>query len=150
MDRTLVLLKPDAVQRSLVGDIIGRFERKGLQLAGMKLMWMTGEMASVHYGEHAGKPFYESLVHFITSGPIIAMVWQGPGAVSVVRNIMGATDPQKAQPGTVRGDLAIFTGNNLVHGSDSPGSAAREIELFFKPEELHSYDLAISGWLKGE
>jgi len=149
MEKTLVLIKPDAVQRGLSGEVFCRLERKGLKLVAMKFMQMTEEMAAEHYKEHQGKSFYPSLVNFITSGPVIAMVWQGPGAISLVRNIMGATDPQKAMPGTIRGDMAVFTGSNLVHGSDSPDSAAREISLFFNDQEILDYHLTLSPWIEG-
>ncbi len=150
MERTLVLIKPDAVQRGLSGEIIKRLEKKGLKPVAMKMMQMSREMAVKHYGEHEGKSFFESLVNFITSGPLVAMVWEGHGAISLVRTLMGPTDPQEAPPGSIRGDLAVFTGNNLIHGSDSPESAAREIELFFAEDEILDYDLALSSWIKGE
>jgi len=150
LEKTLVLIKPDAVQRGLSGEIFSRLERKGLKLAAMKLMQMTEEMAAEHYREHQGKDFFHNLINFITSGPLIAMVWQGTGAISLVRSLMGATDPSKASPGTIRGDLAVFTGSNLVHGSDSPESAAREISLFFKEEEILDYQLTLSSWIEGE
>jgi len=149
MEKTLVLLKPDAVQRGISGEIFKRLERKGLKLVAMKMMQMNRDKAATHYQEHEGKPFYESLISFITSGPIIAMVWQGSGAVSLARNLMGATDPQKAAPGTIRGDLAIFTGSNLVHGSDSTESASREISLFFDEEEIIDYQMTLSSWIEG-
>ncbi len=149
MEKTLVLIKPDAVQRRLSGEIINRLERKGLKLTAMKLMQMSREMAMEHYQEHEGKSFFESLVNFITSSPLIAMVWEGTGAVSLVRQLMGETDPQKASPGTIRGDLAIFTGTNLVHGSDSVESAEREIKLFFAEDELLEYHLSLTPWVEG-
>ena len=130
-DRTLVICKPDAVERRLVGEIIGRLERKGLRIAAMRMETITKEIAGRHYGEHQGKPFYEDLVAFITRGPAVLMVVEGPEAYSVVRTLMGATNPRQAAPGTIRGDLAIELTENLVHGSDSPESAAREIALFF-------------------
>lgn len=130
-DRTLVICKPDAVERRLVGEIIGRLERKGLRIAAMRMETITKEIAGQHYGEHQGKPFYEDLVAFITRGPAVLMVVEGPEAYSVVRTLMGATNPRQAAPGTIRGDLAIELTENLVHGSDSPESAAREIALFF-------------------
>ena len=141
------MLKPDAVQRCLAGEIIGRFERKGLKLAALKLMIISREMAERHYGEHVGKPFFNDLVNFITSGPVVAMVWEGQNAVQVVRGMMGKTDPQEALPGTIRGDFGLFTGNNIVHGSDSPESAAREINLFFKPEEIVTYKKDLDNWV---
>ncbi len=130
-DRTLVICKPDAVERRLVGEIIARLERKGLRIAAMRMETITREIAGQHYGEHQGKPFYDDLAAFITRGPAVLMVVEGPEAYSVVRTLMGATNPRQAAPGTIRGDLAIELTENLVHGSDSPESAAREIALFF-------------------
>jgi nucleoside-diphosphate kinase len=130
-DRTLVICKPDAVERRLVGEIVARLERKGLRIAAMRMETITKETAGQHYGEHQGKPFYDDLVAFITRGPAVLMVVEGPEAFSVVRTLMGATNPRQAAPGTIRGDLAIELTENLVHGSDSPESAAREIALFF-------------------
>ena len=132
MDRTLVICKPDAVERGLVGEIVGRLEAKGLTLVAAELRTIDKETAGTHYGEHEGKPFYEDLVAFITRGPALLLVVEGPGdTYAVVRKLMGATNPKQAEPGTIRGDLAIGTTENLVHGSDSPESAAREIALFF-------------------
>ena len=147
MQKTLVLLKPDAVERGLVGEVMSRLERKGLRFAAIKLMRVTEELAHRHYGEHVGKPFFEGLVGFITSSPIVAMVLEGENAVTVVRGVMGATNPQDAAPGTVRGDLAMTVGPNLVHGSDSDESAAREIALFFSPEEVLDYERGIDSWI---
>ena len=130
-DRTLVICKPDAVERRLVGEIIARLERKGLRIAEMRMETISKETAGQHYGEHQGKPFYDDLVAFITRGPAVLMVVEGPEAYSVVRTLMGTTNPRQAAPGTIRGDLAIELTENLVHGSDSPESAAREIGLFF-------------------
>jgi nucleoside-diphosphate kinase len=130
-DRTLVLLKPDAVERKLVGEIIRRIEAKNLTIVALELRTLEVDVAEVHYGEHNGKPFFESLVEFITRSPLVAMVVEGPDAQPVVRTLMGITNPRDAAPGTIRGDLAIELTENLVHGSDSPESAAREIELFF-------------------
>ena len=140
MERTLILLKPDAVQRGLVGGLISRLEAKGLKLVGMKLIAVDRELANRHYGEHVGKPFFDGLVAFITSSPVVAIVAEGENAVEVVRRLMGATSPLDAAPGTVRGDLAMSIGMNLVHGSDSLESASREIDLFFEPSEVLSYD----------
>ena len=120
-ERTLVLVKPDGVQRGLIGEVIGRIERRGLRLCALKLVQIDEATAARHYAEHVGKPFYESLMRFITSGPVVAMVWEGPGAVGLVRSSMGATDPAKAAPGTIRGDLATSIGNNVVHGGNSRG-----------------------------
>jgi nucleoside-diphosphate kinase len=148
-ERTFIMVKPDGVQRGLIGEVIGRLERKGLQAVALKMMQISPELAARHYGEHKGKPFYESLINFITSGPVVAMVWEGDNAVSVARTLIGATDPQKAAPGTMRGDLALFTGNNIVHGSDSLESAKREIALFFAPSELCDYRLNQEKWIYG-
>jgi nucleoside-diphosphate kinase len=131
MERTLILVKPDAFERNLSGEIIARFERKGLRLVAMTLMTMTRVLAGQHYAEHEGKPFYEELVSFITSGPLVAMVLEGEQAVVAARQVIGATDPLKATTGSIRGDYAIEVGQNMVHGSDSPESAAREVALFF-------------------
>jgi nucleoside-diphosphate kinase len=131
MDRTLILVKPDAFARSLTGEIIARFERKGLRLAALRQMTMTRELAERHYAEHAERPFFGELVEFITSGPLVAMVLEGEQAVTAARQVIGATNPLEASPGSIRGDFAIETGQNMVHGSDSPESAAREAALFF-------------------
>jgi nucleoside-diphosphate kinase len=131
MDRTLILVKPDAFARGLTGEIIARFERKGLRIAALRHMMIARELAERHYAEHAGKPFFGELVDFIVSGPLVVIVLEGEQAVSVARQVIGATNPLDAAPGSIRGDLAIDTGRNLVHGSDSPESAQREIELFF-------------------
>ena len=147
MERTLILIKPDALQRGLAGEIISRLERRGLKLAGMKLMQMDEALARRHYAEHEGKPFLESLVNFITSGPLIAAVVEGPAAIEAARSMMGATDPQQAAPGTIRGDLALYVQYNLIHGSDSPESARREIALFFDETELVSWERSTDPWL---
>ncbi len=131
MDRTLILVKPDAFARNLTGEIIARFERKGLRIAALKQMVVTEELAKQHYGEHEGKPFFGELVDFITSGPLVAMVLEGTEAVKAARQVIGATNPLEAAPGSIRGDFAVQVGQNMVHGSDSPESAAREVELFF-------------------
>ncbi len=149
-ERTFIMVKPDGVQRSLIGEVISRLERKGLQLVGLKLMQISDELASKHYGEHLGKPFYDSLISFITSAPVAAMVWEGDDAVGLARTLIGATDPRKAAPGTIRGDLAVFTGNNIVHGSDSPESAQREINLFFEAAELCQYRVTRDEWVYGQ
>ena len=130
-ERTLVLVKPDGVSRGLVGEVIGRLERKGLRLVALELRTLDRSVAETHYGEHASKPFFGELVDFITSGPLVALVVEGPRAVEAVRGLMGVTDPVKAAPGSLRGDFALEIGQNLVHGSDSPESAQREIDLFF-------------------
>ena len=147
MERTLVLLKPDAIQRNLVGHIITRLEGKGLKIVAMKLMDVTRELASNHYSEHIDKPFYEALVQFITSGPIVALVLEGNEAVKIVRTLMGLTNPVEAAPGTIRGDLAMSIGSNLIHGSDSPESAARELAIFFSGDELLSYEREVDRWV---
>ena len=147
METTLVLLKPDAVQRGLVGEVTARLERTGLKIVGMKLMQVSPELAERHYGEHVGKPFFDALVTFITSSPIVAMALGGPNAVAVVRKTMGATNPAESPAGTVRGDFGIDIGRNLVHGSDSAESAERELALFFDDEELLSYSRSTDGWI---
>lgn len=146
-EQTLVLIKPDAVQRGLIGEVIARLERRGLQLTGMKLMRITEELAGRHYAEHREKPFFGGLVEFITSAPVVAMVWQGPGAVAMVRAMMGATNPANAAPGTIRGDLAVSFGMNVIHGSDSPESAAREVELFFDDGEQVQWQRTVDRWV---
>jgi len=147
MQQTLILLKPDAVQRRLIGEITGRFEKKGLKIVGLKLVQPTRELAEKHYAVHKGKPFYEDLLRFLTSGPTVAMVLAGREAVAVGRSLMGLTDGAKAPPGTIRGDLAISVQNNLVHGSDSAENAALEIALWFKPEELLDYTPVDGSWV---
>jgi nucleoside-diphosphate kinase len=131
MERTLILVKPDAFARNLTGEIIARFERKGLRLVALKLMTMERELAARHYAEHEGKPFYEELVSFITSGPLVAMVLEGESAIEAARQVIGATNPLQATTGSIRGDYAIAVGQNMVHGSDAPESAAREVGHFF-------------------
>jgi nucleoside-diphosphate kinase len=149
MERTLILLKPDAVQRRLVGDLIGKFERKGLRLAGLKLLQAGKPLAEKHYEVHKERPFYGSLISFLTSGPTVAMVLEGREAVAVARNLIGATDGVKAAPGTIRGDYAISVQNNLVHGSDSAENAAKEIALWFKADELVSFTPVDTPWVAG-
>ena len=145
--RTLVLLKPDAIQRGLAGEVISRFERTGLKITAMKLLHVDQDLAHRHYEMHEGRPFFEGLVRFITSSPIIAMVLEGPRAVDKVRSVMGETDPTKAAPGTIRGDLGVDIGRNLVHGSDAPETAKREVALFFGPSEIDSYSRDYDGWI---
>jgi len=147
MERTLILLKPDAVQRRLVGAITERFEQKGLRLVGLKLVQAEKTLAEKHYAVHKGKPFYDSLLQFITSGPTVAMVWEGAAAVTVARNLIGPTDGAQAPPGSIRGDFALIKQNNLVHGSDSPENANAEIALWFRKEELVSYTGTDSVWI---
>src|SRR5271166_1780866 len=150
MQRTLILLKPDCVQRRLVGTVMQRFEQKGLRLVGMKLVQASRDLAEKHYAVHKGKPFYDSLLTFLTSGPTVAMVWEGREAVTVARTLMGATDGTKAAPATIRGDFALSVQNNLVHGSDSPENAATEIALWFRPDELVSYQPVDTAWVAGQ
>ncbi len=147
MEKTYLMIKPDGVQRGLVGEIVSRFEKKGLKLVAAKLMVIPKETAENHYGEHKGKPFFPSLISYITSGPVFAMVWEGENAVQVCRNMMGKTNPQDSAPGTIRGDYCMVTGLNIIHGSDSPASAEREIGIFFKPEELVAYTKDADKWL---
>src|SRR5947199_5497246 len=149
MQRTLILLKPDCVHRRLVGTVLQRFEQKGLRLVGLKFVQVGRDLAEKHYAVHKGKPFYESLVKFVTAGPTVAMVWEGREAVAVARGLMGPTDGAKAPPGTVRGDFALSVQNNLIHGSDSPENAAAEISLWFRPEELVAYQPADAAWVAG-
>lgn len=147
VQRTLVLCKPDAVQRGLVGRIVSRFEDKGLKIVGMKMLTVGEALAHEHYQEHAAKPFFSELVSFITSSPIVALAIEGDNAVEVVRGLMGATNPQNAAPGTIRGDFGLNLTKNLVHGSDSVASATREIALFFTDDELHDYELTMGAWM---
>ncbi len=147
MQRTLVLVKPDGVQRGLIGEVISRLENRGLKIAGLKLLQLSDDAARSHYGAHVDKPFFQGLVSFITSAPLAAMVVEGKDAVDTVRKTMGETDPAKAAPGTIRGDLAQDIGRNIVHGSDSPEAAATEIALFFDPAEVVDYDRNIDSWI---
>jgi nucleoside-diphosphate kinase len=149
MEKTLVLLKPDCVHRRLVGSILRRFEEKGLRLAGLKFLQASRELAEKHYAVHKGKPFYESLLKFITAGPTVAVVLEGREAVAVVRNLMGPTDGTKAAPGTIRGDHAMSVQNNLIHGSDSAENAATEIRLWFREDELVAYQPVDTPWVAG-
>lgn len=144
----MVLVKPDGVQRGLIGEIISCLERRGLKLVGMKLMQVDDALARQHYGEHVDRPFFAGLVAFITSSPAVAMAWEAENAVEAVRNTMGQTNPTTSPPGTIRGDLALHIGRNLVHGSDSPESAERELGLFFGAGELLDYARANDGWIK--
>ncbi|WP_301109443.1 nucleoside-diphosphate kinase [Sporosarcina sp.] len=147
MERTFLMVKPDGVQRNLVGEIVGRFEDKGYQLVGGKLMNISQELAEQHYGEHKERPFFGELVDFITSGPVFAMVWEGENVISTARLMMGATNPKESAPGTIRGDFAVTVGKNIIHGSDSSESASREINLFFKEEELVTYEKTVNSWI---
>ena len=147
MERTLVLIKPDGVQRQLIGPIITRLEQRGLKIAAMKLIQVSQDLARKHYAIHEGKPFFEPLIAYITSAPVVAMVVEGPNAIEVTRNTMGATNPVKAAPGTIRADYALMIGRNLVHGSDGPETAATEIALWFDPGELLSYPRDVDRWI---
>jgi nucleoside-diphosphate kinase len=148
-ERTLILIKPDGVERALIGKIVERYEARGLRIVGMKMVRADTALAESHYEVHREKSFFAGLVEFITSGPLIAMAVEGLNAVSVVRDINGATRPHEAAPGSIRGDLALDTGHNLVHGSDSPETAAAELALWFKPEELFDYTRDVDGWVAG-
>ena len=147
MERTLVLIKPDAMQRGLAGEILSRLERRGLRIAGLKLLQVDRSLAERHYGEHVGKPFYEGLVGYITACPIIAAVFEGTNAVESVRNTVGKTNPRDAAPGTIRGDFGLEIGRNLIHASDSPESAERECGIFFDSAELQTYERGIDRWV---
>lgn len=147
MEKTFLMVKPDGVQRNLIGEIVARFEKKGFQLIGAKLMVIPNELAKEHYGEHKERPFFGDLVNFITSGPVFAMVWQGENVISTARQMMGVTNPKDAAPGTIRGDFGIIVGKNIIHGSDSPASAKREIGLFFKESELVEYPKLVNEWV---
>jgi len=149
-ERTLVLIKPDAVQRGLIGEIITRFERRGLHPAAIKLMAVTTELAERHYAEHRERPFFPGLLEFITSSPVVAMAWEGPGAVALVRSMMGTTDPAGSPPGTIRGDLAVSLAMNVIHGSDSVESAAREVSIFFSDAELVDWESSAAAWVVAE
>ena len=147
MERTLIIVKPEGVQRGLIGNIITRFEQRGLKFVGLKLIHITPELAEQHYGVHKGKGFYAGLVKHITSSPVVVGVVEGPKAITIVRTSMGATNAAEALPGTIRGDYALEIGFNIVHGSDGPETATQEINLFFKPEELVDYSLATAQWV---
>lgn len=147
MEQTLIIIKPDAVQRGLAGPIITRFERRGLRIAAMKLMQIDADLAHQHYAVHQGKPFYESLIEYITSGPVVVMVLEGTDAIAVARRTMGATNPAEAAPGTIRADFGLTMGRNLVHGSDGPDTAAYEIQLFFEEKYLLAYERSTDQWV---
>lgn len=148
-ERTLIIIKPDAVQRHLAGRIISRFEEKGLKLVGAKFMRISEALARKHYAVHEGKPFFEGAVKYLSSSPVFVMVWEADGVIAMSRKMMGATFGFNAEPGTIRGDFGCSKGYNLIHGSDSPESAAYEIGLYFKPDELLEYSFADEGWLYG-
>jgi len=147
VERTFVMVKPDGVQRGLVGEIISRLERKGLKIVAIKMLKIPMEMAEKHYEEHKNKPFFSSLISYITSGPVVAMVVEGKNAVKVVRKLVGATNPAEAEPGTIRGDFGLDLGRNVVHASDSITSADREIRLFFKDDEILNYERDLDAWV---
>lgn len=147
MERTLILVKPDAVQRGLIGEVLGRLEARGLRIVGLRLMHVDEALARRHYAEHDGKPFFAGLVDYITSSPLVAAVLEGPDAIAAARQTMGATRPTDAAPGTIRGDLGLEVGRNLVHGSDGPESAAREIALFFGDDPLPSWERDTDRWI---
>ena len=147
MERTFLAIKPDGVQRGLVGEIIHRFEAKGFTLAGLKFMTVSRELAERHYGVHREKPFFAGLVNFITSGPVTAMVWEGDGVIAAARKMIGATNPLTAEPGTIRGDFGVNIGRNIIHGSDAAETALTEIKLWFKEEELVSWQPSLSDWI---
>jgi len=149
VERTFVMVKPDGVQRGLIGDVVSRLERKGLKIVAMKMMHIPRELATRHYEQHKDKPFFEDLISFITSGPVVAMVVEGKNCVAVTRRLMGATDPAVAEAGTIRGSLAMDISYNVVHGSDSVESAEREIGLFFKPQEICAYQRTMDEWIYG-
>jgi len=147
MEKTFIMVKPDGVQRGLVGEIVNRFEQKGFKLVSAKLMQVSNELAEEHYGEHKERPFFGELVEFITSGPVFAMVWEGEEVIKTSRNMIGATNPQEATPGSIRGDYALTVGKNIIHGSDSPESAEREINLWFNENEVSSYTKQDQDWI---
>ncbi len=148
MERTLIIVKPDAVQRGLIGEIVSRFENRGLKIIGLKLMYIDENLAAQHYAEHVGKPFYQGLIDFITSSPVVVGVLEGPDVAAKVRKAVGATNPADAAPGSIRGDFAVDMGRNVVHASDSPASGEREVNLFFKEEELFSgWDRDTEPWI---
>ncbi len=147
-ERTLVIAKPDAMQRGLVGEILARLERRGLRIEWLKLLQIDRALAERHYAEHQGKPFYEGLVSYITACPVVVAVFAGPNAIAAVRSTIGATNPSNAAPGTIRGDFGLEVGRNLIHASDGPESARREVGLFFARDELATYDRAIDQWIR--
>lgn len=147
MQKTFLMIKPDGVQRNLVGTVIARFEQKGYKLVGLKLIQVSRALAEKHYAEHVGKPFFEGTVGYITSSPVVAMVWQGKNVVAGARDMMGATNPTSAAAGTIRGSFGVDISRNIIHGSDSPESAEREISLYFQPDELVEYSKDADRWL---
>lgn len=147
MEKTLVLVKPDAVQRGLIGEVTARLERRGLRLVAAKFMQVSQELAETHYAIHKGKPFYDGLIRYITSAPVMAMAWEGPNAIAAVRQTMGATRPTEAAPGSIRHDFGLEVGRNLTHASDSVENGEKEVALWFSPEELVSWQRAIDPWV---
>lgn len=147
MEKTFIMVKPDGVQRNLVGEIVSRFENKGFKLVGAKLMTVSKELAEEHYGEHKERPFFGELVEFITSSPVFAMVWEGENVIATARQMMGKTNPADALPGTIRGDFGLTMGKNVIHGSDSPESAEREINLWFNSNEVSEYKKQVEEWV---
>jgi len=147
VERTLVLVKPDGVQRGLIGEVIKRLERRGLRLVGAKFMSVSQELAETHYGIHKGQPFYEGLIQYITSAPIMAMVWEGPNAIAAVRQTMGSTRPTEAAPGSIRHDFALEVGRNLTHASDTVENGEKEVELWFKSQELVTWGRSVDPWI---
>lgn len=147
MEKTFIMVKPDGVQRNLVGEIVKRLEAKGFKLAGAKLMVISDDLAKTHYGEHKEKPFFVELVDFITSGPVFAMIWEGENVIKIARDMMGKTNPSEAAPGTIRGDFGVTVGKNVIHGSDAPESAEKEMALFFSENEIVDYNKQDSSWI---
>ncbi|KAI3900772.1 hypothetical protein MKW98_012496 [Papaver atlanticum] len=149
MERTFIAIKPDGVQRGLISEIVARFERKGFKLVAIKLVVPSKDFAQKHYHDLKERPFFNGLCDFLSSGPVLAMVWEGEGVIKYGRKLIGATDPQKSEPGTIRGDLAVVVGRNIIHGSDGPETAKDEIKLWFKPEELNTYTINSEKWVYG-
>lgn len=147
MEQTLIIIKPDGVERNLIGSIISRFEQRGLKFIGMKLMQVSNDLAREHYAVHEGKPFFEPLIQYITSSPVVVMALEGPDAIRIARNTIGATKPSEAAPGSIRGDFGMMVGRNLVHGSDSVENGRAEIALWFDESELISYERSLEGWI---
>lgn len=147
MEKTFIMVKPDGVQRNVIGEVVKRFEQKGFQMVGAKLMQISDDLAKTHYGEHKDKPFFGELVGFITSSPVFAMVWEGENVIATARKMMGATNPLDAEPGTIRGDFGVQVSQNIIHGSDAPESAEREIKLFFEDSELIEYKKDVNKWV---
>lgn len=147
MEKSLVLIKPDGVQRSLIGEVITRLERRGLRLVAAKFMLVSQELAEVHYDIHKGKPFYNGLIRYITSGPVMAMVWEGPNSIAAIRQLMGSTRPTEAAPGSIRADFALDVGRNITHASDTPENGVKEVNLWFDSSELVTWDRSVDRWI---